>query len=141
MNVVFVREENAPAGETPLEWMLLTTEPVATFAEAQTVVEYYEKRWRIEEFHKAWKSGYRVEERPFQTLDALERMTAITHGLDRSAGRMARYQAHRPCRLAYFVARVGDTSGQGAGLARGFGTRSGECGPVKDEVKRQAGWG
>jgi len=58
--------------------MLLTTEPVATFAEAEQVVRHYEKRWLIEEFHKAWKSGCRVEARPLQTLDALERMTAIT---------------------------------------------------------------
>lgn len=78
VNAVLVREENAPAGETPLEWVLLTTEPVATFAEAQRVVQHYEKRWIIEEFHKAWKSGCRVEERPLQSLDALERITAIT---------------------------------------------------------------
>ena len=78
VNAVLVREENAPAGGTRLEWMLLTTEPVATFAEATVVVDHYEKRWLIEEFHKAWKSGCRVETRPLQSLDALERMTAIT---------------------------------------------------------------
>lgn len=78
LTAVLVREEGAPAGETPLEWMLLTTEPAATLAEATVVVGYYEKRWLIEEFHKAWKSGCRVEERPLQSPDALERMMAIT---------------------------------------------------------------
>lgn len=78
VNAVLVREENAPAGETPLEWMLLTTEPATTFAEASVVVGYYERRWLIEEFHKAWKSGCRVETRPLQSPDNLERMMAIT---------------------------------------------------------------
>lgn len=46
------------AGEDePLEWMLLTTFPVATFEDACTVLYGYSQRWRIEEFHKAWKSG------------------------------------------------------------------------------------
>jgi hypothetical protein len=78
MTAVLVREEKAPAGETPLEWMLLTTESAATFAEAYVVVGYYEKRWFIEEFHKAWKSGCRVDKRPLQSPDTLERMMSIT---------------------------------------------------------------
>jgi hypothetical protein len=78
LTAILVREEQPPAGETPLEWMLLTTEPASTLAEASIVVGYYEKRWLIEEFHKAWKSGCRVEERPLQSPDALERMMAIT---------------------------------------------------------------
>lgn len=77
-NAVLVREENPPAGATPLEWMLLTTEPVDTLEEATRVVEHYEKRWLIEEFHKAWKSGCRMEHRPLQSPGALERMMAIT---------------------------------------------------------------
>jgi hypothetical protein len=32
----------------------------------------------IEVFHKAWKSGCRMGERPFQTLDNLERIMAVT---------------------------------------------------------------
>jgi len=43
--------------EEPLEWMLLTTFPAGTFEAACTVLFGYTQRWRIEEFHKAWKSG------------------------------------------------------------------------------------
>lgn len=78
VNVVLVREVKAPRGEAPLEWMLLTSEPIATLAQALVVVGYYEQRWMIEVWHKAWKTGCRVEHRPLQTLDNLERMMAIT---------------------------------------------------------------
>jgi hypothetical protein len=78
VNAVLVREARAPRGEEPLEWMLLTSEPVSTLAEALLVVSYYEQRWTIEVWHKAWKTGCRVEHRPMQTLDNLERMMAIT---------------------------------------------------------------
>jgi len=43
--------------EAPLCWVLFTTEPAETFEEARQLVRYYELRWKIEEFHKAWKSG------------------------------------------------------------------------------------
>jgi hypothetical protein len=46
-----------PPGETPLDWVLLTSRPVATLAEAQEVLEAYSARWKIEEVHRTWKSG------------------------------------------------------------------------------------
>jgi len=38
-------------------WRLLTTKPVTTFGQARRVINAYTRRWRIEEFHLAWKSG------------------------------------------------------------------------------------
>lgn len=78
VNAVLVREEKPPKGTAGLEWMLLTGEPVVTLEQALAVVGYYETRWMIEVFHKAWKSGCRMGERPFQTLDNLERMMSVT---------------------------------------------------------------
>lgn len=46
-----------PAGEEPLDWTLLTNHPVDTLEDARLVVDGYEKRWRIEDVHKTWKSG------------------------------------------------------------------------------------
>ena len=46
-----------PAGEEPLDWTLLTNHPVDTLEPARLVIDGYEKRWRIEEVHKTWKSG------------------------------------------------------------------------------------
>lgn len=61
LNVVFVREASPPNGEAPVEWMLLTTLPIGTKAEALKVVEYYKKRWMIELLFKTLKSGCNVE--------------------------------------------------------------------------------
>ena len=62
LTVVEAREINPPAGEDPLVWVLLTTLPVETFAQAAEVLELYLCRWEIELFHKVLKSGCRLEE-------------------------------------------------------------------------------
>ncbi|WP_049623429.1 IS4 family transposase [Frateuria defendens] len=77
INVVLVRE---PAGgeHEPLHWVLLTSEPVESVEQVRRIVRYYELRWRIEEYHKAWKSGVGVERLRQQSAASLERMLAIT---------------------------------------------------------------
>lgn len=63
-----------PDGEEPIEWMLLTTFAVRDLADAQVVLAGYATRWRIEEFHKTWKSGAcRIEETQLQARDHIER--------------------------------------------------------------------
>jgi hypothetical protein len=57
MNLVYAKEIGAPPGQKPLKWMLLTNAVVETLADALRVVEAYTFRWRVEEFHKTWKSG------------------------------------------------------------------------------------
>lgn len=74
---VLVREDDAPDGVEALEWLLLTTEPVTTRDEALEVLWIYSRRWRIEEFHKAWKSGTQVEELWPRSADNLERGAVI----------------------------------------------------------------
>jgi hypothetical protein len=78
LNAVLVDEIDAPREAEPLRWVLLTTEAVAGAEEALTVVDYYQSRWRVEDYHKAWKSGVGVERQRFQSPDNLERMLAIT---------------------------------------------------------------
>jgi hypothetical protein len=51
-----------PADELPVQWMLLTNYPVKTFKDACLVVYGYTQRWRVEEFHKTWKSVCGIEE-------------------------------------------------------------------------------
>ena len=60
-----------------LRWLVLTTEPISTPAKAMQVLKWYARRWRIEEFHKAWKSGAGVERLHMQTRENLERMAVI----------------------------------------------------------------
>ncbi len=77
MNVVYVVEVDAPADVTPICWVLLTSLPAKTFAHAWTVIEHYERRWLIEEYHKALKSGCRVTGRQLKTSGRLEPMVAL----------------------------------------------------------------
>lgn len=77
MNVVEVREIDAPRGAEPLHWVLYTSLPVRDFEDAWRVIEYYEKRPVIEEFHKGLKTGCSVEKRQFRKPQRLEAMTAL----------------------------------------------------------------
>ena len=77
VNVVMVSEPNPPAGEPPVEWMLLTTLPIDTIAQVRQVVEYYCVRWGIEVFFRTLKSGCRIERRRFEDVDRLLPCLAI----------------------------------------------------------------
>ena len=77
MFAVHVREIAPPKGVEPLDWILLTSEPVLCFEEAWTVIGYYEKRWRVEDYHKCLKTGCEVESRQYKTSDRLERVTGV----------------------------------------------------------------
>jgi hypothetical protein len=77
MQVVEVREVKAPEGLKPLRWVLLASHAVESFEEALTVIEYYEKRPIIEEFHKALKTGCHLEQRQYRTAKRLEAVTAM----------------------------------------------------------------
>ncbi len=78
VNVVLVQEVDPLPGEPALRWVLLTSEPVDNAEQVRRIVRYYELRWRIEEYHKAWKSGVGVECQRFQSAQNLERMLVIT---------------------------------------------------------------
>ncbi len=58
VTAVWVRESGTtPRSEAPIEWLLLTNYAVDGPDAAQLVVFGYAQRWRIEDFHKTWKSG------------------------------------------------------------------------------------
>jgi Transposase DNA-binding/Transposase Tn5 dimerisation domain len=77
MHAVEVREVNPPPGVEPLRWVLLTSHAAATFEEALAVITYYEQRPLIEEFHKALKTGCRLEDRLYETAQRWEAVTAM----------------------------------------------------------------
>jgi hypothetical protein len=68
-NVVLVREPNPPAGETRVEWMLVTTLPIDALEQVRKIVEYYCVRWCIEILFRTLKSGCRIERRRFEHID------------------------------------------------------------------------
>jgi hypothetical protein len=77
MWVVEAIEENPPQDVKPLRWVLLSSLPVTSFNDAWQIIEHYEKRWIVEEFHKALKTGCRVEKRQYRTSDRLEAITGL----------------------------------------------------------------
>ncbi len=79
VNVVLAREQGTtPAGEKPIEWLLLTNRPIETEEQLHQVVFGYSLRWRIEDFHRAWKSGAcGVEQSQLRTVQATIKWATI----------------------------------------------------------------
>jgi hypothetical protein len=78
VSVVHVLERLAPDGVEPVEWYLVTNLPVETEEQILFVVDCYRRRWLIEEYHKAVKTGAGYESRQQRTFDNCMRMLAIT---------------------------------------------------------------
>lgn len=73
INAVWTREQGTcPAGEKPLDWLLLTSMEVRSLEDARQVIFGYTLRWRIESFHKTWKTGAcNVEETQLRSQQAV----------------------------------------------------------------------
>jgi hypothetical protein len=76
LNVVRVWEPDPPAGEPPVEWVLITNESISSEPELLAVVDLYRARWRVEEFFKALKTGCAFESRQLESLHALQNALA-----------------------------------------------------------------
>jgi hypothetical protein len=78
VQVVYARELNPPPEVTePIDWMLLSSEPVQTARQALRIIGYYRRRWVIEEYHKVQKSGCGLEHSQLADVDALRRLAAL----------------------------------------------------------------
>lgn len=75
---VEVRELDAPRGEKPIVWRLVTTHTVESVAQALTVIGWYRLRWHIEQLFRTLKrQGLRVEESVVEDGEALEKLVVI----------------------------------------------------------------
>ena len=75
LNFVEIHEIDPPEGEAPILWRLVTTESIETPEDVALVVDAYRRRWLIEEFFKALKTGCRYQQRQLESARAL--MTAL----------------------------------------------------------------
>lgn len=67
-----------PAGEKPVQWLVLTNQPTATPVQSQEILRAYTRRWKIEEFHKTWKSGQcSVESTQLHTTEAVRKWATL----------------------------------------------------------------
>lgn len=71
LNVVRAWEPSPPQGEEAVEWLLFTSEPIASPQDVVRVVEGYRTRWLIEEFFKALKTGLSYEASQLESAHAL----------------------------------------------------------------------
>jgi hypothetical protein len=74
---VRVWEEEASPEADALEWLLVCLDPVTSAASAWEKSNWYACRWIEEEYHKAQKTGCRVEDLQFRTEQALQPMIAL----------------------------------------------------------------
>jgi hypothetical protein len=75
INAVLVKEARA---KDPIEWMLLTTQPIRTRRNVLAIVRAYTLRWRIEDFHRTWKRGLcRVEDTQLRSRNAIFKWATI----------------------------------------------------------------
>jgi hypothetical protein len=78
VHLVHVFELGPPPGEAPVEWLLLTSEPIHTREEVERVIENYRARWTIEEYFKAVKTGCAYEARQLESFRTLSNLLAYT---------------------------------------------------------------
>lgn len=71
LNVVHVYEVDTPEGQEPVEWLLYTTLSVEMAEQVAAVIDHYRRRWLIEEYFKALKTGCAYEKRQLESKHAL----------------------------------------------------------------------
>jgi hypothetical protein len=77
VHLVEAKEVNAAPGDDPIHWVLLTSWPCGTAQEVLRAVKAYTRRWLIEEYHKALKTGTRIEDSQLETAQRIEALLAI----------------------------------------------------------------
>ena len=69
--VLVLETGTTPAKEPPLTWLLITNAPVYDLDTALAVVQGYAHRWRIEDYHRTWKSQCGVETSQLHGIEPL----------------------------------------------------------------------
>jgi hypothetical protein len=77
VNVIRVWEAAPPTGVEPLEWRILTGEPIDGPAAIERAARWYACRMPIEEFHKVQKSGVQVEGYQLQSAKRMGAVVAL----------------------------------------------------------------
>ena len=77
LHLVRVWEPDSPADEEPIEWLLLTTDPVDSPDALLRIVDRYRARWTIEEYFKALNTGCAYSERQLGDYEGLVNALAV----------------------------------------------------------------
>lgn len=94
---VYVDEPHRPAAENRIQWLLSTTRPVHDITDAVEVIDHYKRRWRIEDFHRTWKSGCcDIEAAQLQSLSVFHRWAILTSSMAARAEYIKHYSRQEP---------------------------------------------
>jgi hypothetical protein len=78
VNVVRVVQKQPEEGEDPIEWILITDREMDGLGEAREVIDRYECRWVIEDWHECIKKrGTDFEERQLEEWERMDRLLAV----------------------------------------------------------------
>src|SRR6201996_2350664 len=78
LTLIELSEPNPPAGAAAVTWRLLTTHAAPDAASTWQIVDWYRKRWIIEQFFRTLKKqGLRIEDSQVETADCLIKLVAI----------------------------------------------------------------
>ena len=78
LSLIEVAERDPPADVEPLHWYLLTTHRIDDAAAAWQAVDWYKRRWTIEQLFRILKTqGLQIEDSRVETADRLLKLTAI----------------------------------------------------------------
>lgn len=96
VTAVHVRERNAQDDDR-IEWVLLTTWPVRTDRDALLVVQGYSQRWKVEEFHRSWKSGgCHLERSQLRSVSVFKRWATILAAVAARVERLKQLSRKQP---------------------------------------------
>jgi hypothetical protein len=77
VQAIYLHEPHAPAETEPVDWLLLTSEPIHDWQDVSRLIDFYRCRWVIEEWHRALKEGCRLEASQLDNPDDHCRLAAI----------------------------------------------------------------
>lgn len=97
LTAIEARERSPVDGETPVLWRLLTNRTIETMADVRDVIDGYTMRWRVEEFHLAWKSGTcNVEDSLLRSVEAFTKWATILAAVAVRAERLKQLSRETP---------------------------------------------
>jgi len=123
LHLVDICEVDAAKGVEPIHWRLLTSHEIEDFGAAHLMLDFYRKRWIIEEYFRTLKSaGFKIEDarisdpKAFMNFAALAALAAVTvtqmlRARDNPSGQALAdaFEHHdRPLLLAELCQKVGD---------------------------------
>ena len=104
VQVIYVQEEQHDKTIEPIEWFLMTNEPVIDGTAAYEKALWYMQRWKVEQFHHVLKSGCAVEKlqaRSMEKTKTLVLMYSIIAAAIMSITFIARIYPLLPCTVCF----------------------------------------